>query len=66
MGERKVDPPRPRQIQLPFAIDGNIGLGDVLKQMTSAIGIKPCGGCQKRAEWLNQQIQFRGKCRHCD
>lgn len=30
-----------------------IGLGDALKAATSAAGVKPCGGCQKRAALLN-------------
>lgn len=30
------------------------GLGDVVAKITSAFGIKPCGGCQKRKEKLNQ------------
>jgi len=29
------------------------GLGDVIKGATTAVGIKPCEGCQKRAEALN-------------
>jgi hypothetical protein len=34
------------------------GLGDAAKAATSAVGIQPCGGCQKRAETLNQALQF--------
>jgi hypothetical protein len=30
------------------------GLGDVIKDATKAVGIKPCEGCQKRAEALNR------------
>ncbi len=66
MGQRKSDGPRPRRIQLPVAMDGEVGLGDVIKRMTSAVGIKPCGGCQKRAEWLNQKVKFQGKCNGCE
>ena len=29
------------------------GLGDVLKRCTQAVGIKPCKGCEERAEKLN-------------
>jgi len=32
------------------------GLGDVVKAATSAVGITPCGSCQKRAEWLNRKF----------
>ena len=34
------------------------GLGDVVKTVTSAIGIKPCEGCHKRAEQLNRAFPF--------
>ena len=30
------------------------GLGDTIKRATSAVGIKPCGKCQKRREKLNR------------
>jgi hypothetical protein len=35
-----------------------IGLGDVVKRMTYAAGIRPCGGCQKRAAALNRRVIF--------
>ncbi len=35
------------------------GLGDTVKRITSAVGIKPCGGCQRRAEMLNKLIQYK-------
>lgn len=28
-------------------------LGDYIADMTKAIGIPPCGGCEKRRQWLN-------------
>lgn len=36
------------------------GLGDVVKSVTSAIGIHPCAGCHKRAEALNRAFPFGG------
>jgi len=47
---------RPRyQIRLPgFITDAEVGLGDVIKRATYAIGIKPCGGCERRATALNR------------
>lgn len=30
------------------------GLGDVVAGATKAVGVKPCGGCQKRREALNR------------
>ena len=30
------------------------GLGDTVKRVTSAMGVKTCGGCQKRREAMNK------------
>lgn len=32
------------------------GLGDIVAVAAKAVGIKPCGGCQKRREALNAAI----------
>ena len=55
--------PRPaRRIHLPgFVTDEEIGLGDVIKRATSYVGIKPCGGCQRRAGTLNRWVAFTGR-----
>lgn len=29
-------------------------LGNKIKALTDAIGIPPCGGCEKRRQWLNK------------
>jgi hypothetical protein len=51
----------PRRIRLPgFIADEDIGLGDVIKRATSAVGIRPCGGCQQRAAALNRRFVFTG------
>lgn len=34
------------------------GLGDVVANLTKAVGVKPCGGCQKRQEALNRLVPF--------
>jgi hypothetical protein len=34
------------------------GLGDTIAKMTLAVGIKPCGGCKKRAELLNKLVPY--------
>jgi len=52
------------RIHLPgFVRDEDIGLGDVLKRVTHAAGIVPCGGCERRAAALNRWMVFtaRGK-----
>ena len=47
------------RIRLPgFVGDEEIGLGDVVKRMTYAAGIRPCGGCEKRAAALNRRVIF--------
>lgn len=35
-----------------------MGIGDAIKSLTTAVGIKPCGGCQKRAERLNNLFKL--------
>jgi hypothetical protein len=53
---------RPYKIRLPgFIGDKDIGLGDAIKSATSAIGIKPCGGCARRAAVLNRWMVISGK-----
>jgi len=48
-----------RRIRLPgFLVDGEIGLGEVIKKFTSALGIKPCVGCERRAALLNRWLSF--------
>jgi hypothetical protein len=56
---------RPRyQVRLPgFIPDEAIGLGDVLKRATYAMGVKPCGGCERRAAALNRWVGFSGRSR---
>jgi hypothetical protein len=47
------------RVRLPgFVRDEEIGLGDVVKRMTYAAGIRPCGGCEKRAAALNRRMIF--------
>jgi hypothetical protein len=53
---------RPRQVRLPgFLSEEAVGLGDVIKRATALAGIKPCGGCARRAEALNRRVQFGGR-----
>jgi hypothetical protein len=35
------------------------GLGDTVKAVTKAVGVKPCGSCNKRAEKLNKLVSYR-------
>jgi len=51
--------PQPHRIRMPRFVTGEeIGLGDVVKRTTYAIGIKPCAGCEKRAAALNRWMHF--------
>jgi hypothetical protein len=49
-------------VRLPGFIveDGQVGLGDIVKRATSLAGIRPCGGCQRRAEAMNRWLSFSG------
>jgi hypothetical protein len=50
---------QPHRVRLPgFLIEEEIGLGDVIKKVTYAMGIKPCAGCEKRAAALNRWTHF--------
>ena len=47
------------RVRLPgFLIEDEIGLGDVIKKTTYAMGIRPCSGCEKRAAALNRWMTF--------
>jgi peroxiredoxin len=51
--------PEPHRVNLPgFLVKYEIGLGDVIKRVTSAFGIKPCVGCERRAGILNRWMVF--------
>ena len=53
---------RPHRVRLPgFLIEQEAGLGDVIKKATYAMGIKPCGGCERRAAALNRWMTFSAK-----
>jgi hypothetical protein len=59
---REASDDGPRQIRLPgFVSEGDIGLGDVIKRATSVVGVRPCGGCRRRAEALNRRLAFTGR-----
>jgi hypothetical protein len=50
---------QPHRVRLPgFLVEEQIGLGDVIKRATYALGIKACDGCEKRAAALNRWMHF--------
>ena len=34
------------------------GVGDTISRVTKKLGIKECGGCQKRKETLNRRFRY--------
>ena len=59
-GETKQHEERqPYRVRLPgFVKDDEVGLGDVIKRATYSVGIRPCGGCGRRAATLNRWVAF--------
>ena len=60
--KKKAEPSEGREpfrVRLPgFVTEEDVGLGDVIKRATSAVGINPCGGCHQRAASLNHWMVF--------
>jgi hypothetical protein len=53
---------QPYRVRLPgFISDKDVGLGNVMKRVTSTFGIRPCGGCERRAAALNRWFVFTGR-----
>ncbi len=54
---------RPYRVRVPGFVkdDEEVGLGDVIKRVTAAAGISPCGGCGRRAAALNRWVAFSGR-----
>jgi len=50
---------RKKTTEDPLAKEGKSrGLGDSIKKVTSALGIKQCGGCKRRQEKLNRLFPY--------
>jgi hypothetical protein len=57
--------PRPIRIPVP-GLARPVGLGHALKSLTSALGVSPCSGCQRRAIGMDRRVVFgpaRGRTR---
>ena len=49
----------PVHVRLPgFIKDEDVGLGDAIKRVTYAFGIRGCGGCEQRTAALNRWMVF--------
>jgi hypothetical protein len=58
--ESAGDAEKPRyRVRLPrMIVQEPVGLGDAVKRSTTLLGVRPCGGCQKRATRLNRWVGF--------
>lgn len=53
---------RPSRVTLPaFINEEDIGLGDAVKRVTYAAGMRPCRGCERRAAVLNRWLVLTGR-----
>jgi hypothetical protein len=53
--------PPPRRIRVPgFLVEQEIGLGSAIKRVTDSVGVRPCGGCQRRAAQLDRRVVLQG------
>lgn len=46
------------KVVVPLPIKGQVGAGDVVKKVTTALGIKPCTPCEERRKRLNKALAF--------
>lgn len=50
---------QPFRVRLPgFLIHEELALGDAVKRITYAAGVRPCAGCEQRAAVLNRWLTF--------
>jgi hypothetical protein len=46
-----------RRVRLPgFLVKDEVGLGTVIGRGISAVGVRPCGGCKRRASALDRRV----------
>ncbi len=49
-------PQAAHRLVVPGLIGREVGLGEVVKRATRAVGIRPCAPCQRRAEVLDRWL----------
>ena len=49
------------RVSIPFELAQDVGLGDVIRRLTSKVGISPCAPCEQRAAALNRYVTFTGR-----
>lgn len=61
-GRADQSEPASHRVRLPgFIAETEVGLGDVIKRVTSLAGIRPCGSCLERAASLDRWIVLSGR-----
>jgi len=49
-------------VRLPgFVTDEDVGLGEAIKRVTRTLGVRTCGGCERRARALDRWLVFTGR-----
>lgn len=43
-------------IRIPIPVQQPVGAGTALASLLGRIGIRPCGGCERRKQWLDRWI----------
>jgi hypothetical protein len=56
--EKRERQPHPARLPGFITNENEIGFGDIVKRVTYAMGIKPCGGCERRATAMNKWMVF--------
>ncbi len=47
----------PHRVRLPgFVSSEDVGLGEVVSRVTTRMGVRPCGGCRRRAAALDRRV----------
>lgn len=62
--KEKQEEKKPVKLKIPGFLreeEETIGLGDLIKRVTTSVGIKPCGACNKRAQTLNNWMTISKK-----
>jgi hypothetical protein len=49
------------KVGVPLPLSEEVGLGEVIKRATAALGIPACLPCKRRAEALNRRVVFTGR-----
>jgi hypothetical protein len=50
----------PYRVRLPGFVRDDVGLGTMVENVTSSLGIRPCDGCARRAAALDRWMVFSG------